>query len=327
MALERSEERMSRVEGFVVQNRALIAIVIALLVIFGLTARLLVQQPVPQPISNFYDYKPNPVYSSTYRISYQIPNPLMVGESAPLSVLFNASSLVGQTHEVEVHSLNVTVTTSDNHLLYQQIIIDDRILQQGGLWGPKTVNVVINNSTVNLAPGASTDAYVSISVTFDEISTTNLLITTIVQQHPQLAALPRQTITIQNPATVTPSSNESYLPQLPQLALTGLLVGAIAFIILQMASYVGSLPRPDSRLPSGFRDPITGRAVGKWSTYKVFISLILSGMFVLLTQLGTPEQQTNILRFVSDLFLGRFDFEVTVTLLLWLGGFVLSRRR
>jgi hypothetical protein len=293
-----------------------------LLVLFALSVPALTPQPRPEAIDGSTEYRPNPIYSSTYVVSYHIPNPINISQPAALAVSFNVSSLVGQTSEADVHYVNITITTMDNQVLFARIINVGKELKQGEIWGPQWVPFSIGNSTLKLAPGTSTQVHVSISVSFDEVTVISLIITSQKSRTPQMANVPVQTILVQNPASVLTQRNQI---DLSHAALTTFLVGAIVYIIMQMGDFLFSLPRPDSSLPSGFRNPRTGQAMARWSSYRIFISLILAVLFIAIAQLGAKDTQVNLLRFVSDIFLGRFDFELYATMFLWIVGLLIRR--
>lgn len=284
----------------------------------------LVPKPAPQPINGYLDYQPGVGITSTYRISYSIPNPINITQPQTLSIMFNAFSLVGQTSAVDVHSANVTIATSDK-VLFTQIIQDDKVLTQGQVWGPKQIQFVIDNSTLQLPRGSEATAKVLITVSFDEIFKVAYAIGTYQQNYTKSASAPALQVTLRSPyATVMPAMQ--FDPQ--GLLITGMLLGGGLWVGWGVITYAQGLPRYDSRLAgSGFRDPRSGRTMSKWLAYKAFLIAGLGLVFTLFSQVGVAGYQINLLKMITDPFVGKQDLEVLLAAGLWISGTLMRRRR
>jgi len=304
---------------FVVVVLALVALLVAISPLQALAPK-----PIQQPINGYYDYRPGVGITSTYRISYSIPNPINITQPQTLSIMFNASTLVGQTSAVEVHSTNLTFVTNDNRLLFTQIIQDDKSLNQGQVWGPKRIQFVIDNGTLQLPKGSETVAKVLISVSFDEILKVSYVIGLYQQQYTKSALLPALEVTLRSPvAALQPSYHFDFYGSLVTLGF----FGGIVFAGQNLVAVLNGLPSRDTRLRSGYRDRTNGRAVGRLAAYKAFSSVLLGLTFVVLANFGAAGYQMNLLKMVTDAHLGRPDVEVLISAILWMSGGLLGRLR
>jgi len=295
-----------------------IVLLVVLLVFAAPIISLSIPKPVPRPIEGNYDYQPAPLVTSTYRIHYGIPNPVNVTQLNVLSVFFNVSSLVGQTNSVEVHTLNVTITTAQGKRLFSQVVSDNRILKQGELWGPKQVPFAIDNATLQLAPGSDVKGRVMLSVSFDERADIPLQGT---KNYPKLAVVPVQEIVIRSPTVVVRSAFQF---DLYQSLVTGALVGGLVYVVASVADVFLGLPRPTLG-GSVFRDPKTGQFVGRLAAFRAFLSVGFAFIFVVLANLGAAQNQINLMKVVTDIFLGRQDLEALVAVGLWIAGILRFR--
>jgi hypothetical protein len=324
----RSWKKLVHVEEFARRNYLLL-VLIALVALLGFSAlQAVVPKPVlpaPQPIDGYYDYQPGVGLTSTYRISYSIPNPINITQSQTLTLMFNASSLVGFTSAVDVHSANVTIATTDNTVLFQQIIRDDEVLTQGQVWGPKQIQFIIDNQTLQLSKGSEVTAKVLISVSFDEVLKVAYVIGTYQQDYTKLASVPALQITICSPyAAVIPVVQFD----LQQLLVTGLLVGGGVWVVWGLIGYAQSMPRYDPRLAGPhFRDPTTGQIMSRGLAYKAFLIAALGLVFALLSQIGMPAYQLNLTKMLTAPFVGQQDLEALFAAGLWISGTLLSIHR
>jgi hypothetical protein len=285
----------------------------------------LVPKPAPQPINGYYDYQPGVGVTSTYRISYSIPNPINITQPQTLSIMFNASRLVGQTSAVDVHAANVTIATSNNKVLFMQIIQDDKVLTQGQVWGPKQIQFVIDNSTLQLSGGSEATAKVLIAVSFDEVFKVAYVIGTYQQNYTKSASAPALQVTLRSPyATLMPAIQ--FDPQ--TLVVNGMLLGGAMWVVWGGIAYFRRLPRFDPRLAGpGFRDPGTGQIMSKGVAYKAFLIAALGLVFTLFSQVGLPGYQINLLKMFTDQLVGKQDLEVLLGVGLWIFGTLMSRQR
>lgn len=295
-----------------------LAVLVVLVLAFAAIAyEIQLPKPVPRSIDGYYNYEPAWGITSTYTLVYHIPNPVNVSQTQSLSVLFNATKLVGQTQSVEVHSLNVTILASSGNVLFTTVLREDKELKAGESWGPKQVVFMIDNRTVQIGPGSQTTAEVLISVTFDEIAALPLS-----PHYSKTATVPTQQIVVCSPyAALT----RTYEFNWQESVVTAALIGGLFYVCYGFVSIVSRLPRPDRRLPSGFRDARTGRAVGTWSAYKAILSVVVGLAFVMLANFGMPAHQIDLMKLITDLFLGRLDIEVFAAVGSWIVGLLLNR--
>jgi len=313
---------MHGAEGFVRRNLTILLVIMALLVFAMLTLPAFTPKPVPNPIEGYYDYQPGVGVTSTYRITYRIPNPVNVTQPQTLTVSFNASSLVGQTNSVEVNWLNVTIVASDNKVLFTHIVNEAKKLKQGGVWGPKDILFTIDNSTVRLGPGSETTAKVLISISFDEILEVPFA---GAQHYRKLGQASPKDIVIRSPYG---SPRPVFQFDLYHALVTAAFVGGATYAAGGILGVVLGLPRRDTRLPSGFRDPATGRAVATLAAYRAIFSVLIGFGFVAMAQVGLiSEHQINLMKMITDFFMGRQDVEVLAAGFLWMGGALLGQFR
>lgn len=308
--------------GALVKRHLPLVIILVMLAVFAtMSLPSLIPKPVPHPIDEEYEYKPLPAFTSVYGIRYYIPNPVNVTQPQTMSVSFNASSLYGQTNSVEVHWLNVTIIASDGKVLFTQLVRDDKVLTQGQVWGPKQVPFTIDNATVKLKSGSEIAGKVLISIGFDEIAAVPIAGP---QHYAKTAAVPEKEITIRSPYA---SLASAYKFDFYHSTVTAVLVGGLVFALSNIAAIFLALPRFDARLKgSGFRDPTTGQIVGTWKAYRAFISVAMGFVFVAIANIGAAGSQINLMKMITDFFLGRQDVEVLTAVSLWAIGLLMPHR-
>jgi len=295
----------------------LIVLVVCVLILGAIAYQLQLPEAVPKPIDGYYDYRPAIAISSSYRISYHIPNPVNVSQTQALSVLFNVTNLVMQTQSAEVHSLNVTIVSAGGAVLFTNTLKEDVILKAGESWGPKQIEFVIDNRTLQVGPGSHVLAKVLISVVFDEIA-----VFPFPAHSQKTAAVPQQEIVIRSPYALP--VRETYVFSLRETLVTCILVGGLVYSMYGIRNVILNLPRPDPSLPSGWRSPKTGRAVRRWSANKAILSIVVGLVFVTLANLGMSTHQIDLMKLVSDFFLGKPDIQVLVGTCAWISGILLN---
>jgi hypothetical protein len=188
------------------------------------------------------------------------------------------------------------------------------------LWGPKNVEIIIDNESVRLEPGDKITARAIISVAFNENLEVPLYLTTYEESYPKFASVPPQEITVRSPYVMTESTVQL---ELGRFLVTGFLFGGIVWVGWVFINVFSSVPRIDSRLPSGFCDRKTARAIGRIAAYKIVLSILMGFVFFFFTQLGTAQYQINFARLITETFLGRLDVELLSSIALWIGGSIL----
>ncbi len=277
--------------------------------------------PLPAPIEGHYNYSPASILSSTYTVYYWIPNPMNVTQPQVLSVLFNATSLFGQTSSVDVHRLNATITSDDGRRLFSQVITEEKVLKQGQTWGPKQVAFTISNDTLRLAPGAQTGARVLISVSFDERAEIPLQGTQSYPKPP--AAAPAQEIVVRSPYPAAQGAS-TFRFDLYQSLITAGLVSGLVYVLSGIWGVFMGLPRLVS-YGSGFVSRETGRFMGRLAAFRAFASVGAALVLVLLANLGAAQNQINLMKVISDFFLGSRDLEALAAVALWIFGSIRLR--
>ncbi len=315
MVLAAAATRVMRGNGF------WLALVVFLLVLAIPILGAMIPKPAPAPVApidSHYNYSPGIVLSSTYTVYYHIPNPVNITQPQVLTVAFNATSLFWQTSSVDVHGVNVTITTDDGRRLFSQIVTDEKTLKQGQVWGPEQLPFTIGNDTLQLQPGAQTGAKVLIAVSFDEQAQIPLQGTKSYPKPP--AAVPAQEIMVRSPYPAPQAAPSSHFHfDIYQSLVTAGLVGGLVFVLSGFWSAFMGLPRPVD-YGSGFVSRQTGRFVGRLTAFRAFASLGIGFMFIILANLGAAQNQMNLIKVITDFFLGRQDVEALAAVGLWIVG-------